>query len=224
MNLWQRLFGQIPAKASPSPSQTHSQLSSAHSQQSDGSAASQAKPRREMLRVVLRDTLNRHGIPVSWITAETLVATSRGREPGIHWRLLVKHWDPRLLTHGVAFQNSLIKRIMTFDPLAANWLLGISWQFALEDESACPPMPHPGIWTADPHPPRESPVAVAPTGGSGDVIAGPIRIADSADPGQASARQDLERLLAVRDADLKQHSQSYDATRPMDLRAEPTKF
>ena len=104
--------------------------------------------RRELLRLVLRDTLNRTGIPTAWLGADLLAATSRGREPGIHVRLLLKHWDPRLMLHGIAFEQAYRKRVMTLDPLAEHWLLGISWQFALEDESECPPMPHPGIWTS----------------------------------------------------------------------------
>jgi hypothetical protein len=104
--------------------------------------------RRELLRLVLRDTLNRTGIPTSWIGADLLAATSRGREPGIHVRLLLKHWDPRLMLHGVAFENAFKKRVLTLDPLAERWLLGLSWQYSLADEGACPAMPHPGIWTS----------------------------------------------------------------------------
>ena len=104
--------------------------------------------RRDLLRLVLRDTLNRTGIPTSWLGADLLAATSRGREPGIHVRLLLKHWDPRLMLHGIAFEQAYRKRVLTLDPLAERWLLGISWQYSLDDESACPPMPHPGIWTS----------------------------------------------------------------------------
>ena len=133
------------------------------------------------------------------------------------------------MTHGVAFQNHLIKRVMTFDPMAAEWLMGISWQFALDDEAACPPMPQPGSWTAEPHRIVEPRAAVAPLGGSGDVIAGPVFIAnapppaDEADP--SSAKEDLERLFAVRDADLQKHAaQTFDKTQPMFAPTEPAKL
>ena len=223
MSLIDMLFGR--RKRPTANSQPHSQLASAHSQQSKAATVAN---RREMLRVVLRDTLTRHGIPASWITGEMLVATSRTRQPGIHWRLVVKHWDPRLLTYGVAFQNHLIRRVMTFDPMAAEWLMGISWQYALDDESACPAMPQPGTWTADPH--RHigaAPVAV-PAGGSGDVIAGPVLIGAKtprapAGSDQSSAREDLERLLAVRDADIEKHSQDFAATQTFEP-TEPAKL
>jgi hypothetical protein len=230
MGLFKRLFGRAaePAHHSQSPiSSPASQLLSVHSQQSKGGVpVSQNSARREMLRVVLRDTMNRHGVPSTWITAETLVASSRARgQNGIHWRLSIKHWDVRLPTHCVAFQNNLIKRVMTFDPMASEWLMGISWQFALDDESGCPAMPHPGLWTAEAHAPRavSQPEAVA-----GGVIAGPVRIVDfgAVAAKEPTAREDLEQLFAVRDADLKKNAEStaYDVTQPMFARTEPAKL
>ena len=229
MGFLKRLFGQTAEAPhhSHSMSGPHSHLSSSHMPHSkSGTSLSQNSSRREMLRVVLRDTMNRHGVPAAWITAEMLVTTSRSREPGIHWRLSIKHWDPRLPVHCVALQNALIKRMMTFDPMASDWLVGISWQFAPEDESACPPMTHPGLWTAEAHAPRAASAAPAVAGG---VIAGPVRIVDAsaaAPSEQSHAKQDLERLFAVRDADLKKNAQdtAYDKTQPMFARTEPAKL
>jgi hypothetical protein len=120
----------------------------ASSMNAKGPLSQENASRRELLRLVLRDTLNRTGIPTSWLGADLLAATSRGREPGIHVRLLVKHWDPRLMMHGIAFESVYKKRVLTLDPLADRWLLGISWQYSLADDSACPAMPHPGVWTS----------------------------------------------------------------------------
>lgn len=205
MSFIQRLFG-TQARASAGPSQPpHSQLSSSLPQQH---AVSQGTARRELLRVALRDTLRHHGLPADWIGAEVLGSTSRTGERGVHWRLLVKHWDPRILTHGVAIQHALIKRVTTFDPVASTWLSGISWQFALQDESVCPPLPHPGSWTSAPaEAAQPAPVAVGPDGG---VIEGPIHIADSAgsrhEKDLDGAKADLDQLLAIRDADFRQHA------------------
>jgi hypothetical protein len=230
MGLLQRLFGlkaEAPRHSQSPASGPASQLLSVHSQQSKaGASPSQNSARREMLRVVLRDTMNRHGVPSTWISAETLVASSRARgQSGIHWRLSIKHWDPRFPVLCVSFQNNLIKRVMTFDPMAAEWLMGISWQFALEDESACPPMPHPGLWTAEAHAPRP---ASQPEPVAGGVIAGPVRIVDfaAAAPKEPSAKEDLEALFAVRDADMKKHAENagYDATQPMFAQTEPAKL
>jgi hypothetical protein len=232
MSFFKRLFG-ITSASAPASSGPTSQLASGLSQQHSGmSPAAQNAARRELLQVVLRDTLNRHGIPGSWITPEVLVSTSRSGERGVHWRLLIKHWDPRLLTHSIAIQHALIKRVMTFDPMASGWLTGISWQLALSDETVCPPMPQAGFWTAEPS--AAAPVATPAVlpGGSGDVIAGPVRIPETAarakDPGDA-ARADLEQLFAVRDADFQRHAKNGDdkdagATEPMWLGTEPAQL
>ena len=229
MSFFNRILGR---SAAPS-SRPASQIASVQSQQSHP-AASTATSRRELLRSTLRDTLNRHGIPASWITCETLVSTSRTREQGIHWRLVVHHWDPRLLVHGIAFQQSLIKRVTTFDPLASAWLMGISWQFALPDESNCPPMPHPGVWTSDSasaHPAAALQAAAqpAPSGGSADVIAGPVRIAEAA-PAPATQRAavtkaELDQLFAARDADFNRHAAGQtDADSSQYLPTEPARL
>lgn len=192
-------IGRKAPPAAPASSHMHSQISSGMSQQL---AASQNTTRRELLRVVLRDTLNRHGIPSAWIAAELLTTTSRSGERGLHWRLRIKHWDPRLPLHAVALQNALIKRVMTFDPVASTWLSGISWQYALDDESQCPALPNPTAWTMQQRPARAAPVADA-----GDVISGPVHIGMAAAAGEG-AHADLDALLAARDADFRQHAAS----------------
>jgi hypothetical protein len=226
MSFLKQIFG-VSSKGANSTSRTHSVLSP--DSPPSRSAASDSSTRRELLRVVLRNTLNRHGIPTTWIGAEMLMATSRGREPGIHWRLVIRHWDPRLLTHAVALQNALIVRVLAFDPLAAQWLMGISWQFSLPDESLCPPLPHPGTWTSEPRPADDpkSEADTEPIGGSGDVIAGPVRIAGASsprpEPVDDDVKADLERLFAVRDAEMELHARrtTSDATQPMYLKTEP---
>jgi hypothetical protein len=180
-----------PAKRS-SDFQASAQPSSAGPNSSQMNVSSQGN-RRELLRVVLRDTLRRNGIPTEWITAETITAMSRTREPGVLWRLTIKHWDERLPNHLVAIQNALITRLYAFDPMAQDWLTGIAWQFALADESVCPPMPHPGSWTAAPRAAEAVPAAAQ---NSGDVIAGPVSIESPS----GDVKADLERLMSVMDA------------------------
>lgn len=148
MSFLKRIFASSSPSANPAaqPALQHSQPASGLNTKSPMSQENSS--RRELLRLVLRDTLNRTGIPTSWLGADLLAATSRGRDPGIHVRLLVKHWDPRLMLHGMAFETAYKKRVVTLDPLADRWLLGISWQFSLADDTGCPAMPHPGVWTS----------------------------------------------------------------------------
>ena len=79
--------------------------------------------RKEVLKLVMRETLARNGIPESWLSADLLRTNSAKREQGIHVRLLLRHWDPRLLQHGVALEQEFYKRLLALDPLAPNWLM-----------------------------------------------------------------------------------------------------
>jgi hypothetical protein len=221
MGFLQRIFGgnssaspSTPSRASP-PS-----VNQGHAASTRGAANSPQSVRKELVRVSARDTLVHNGIPAEWVRAEPLTTAAPGREPGIHVRLVVQHWDPRLMLHAVALQQNLDKRIHAMDPQAEQWLMGISWLFSLKDESACPPLPHPGSWTSPP-PRMAAPDAIAQQGpetepGNADVISGPTRIS-SAEAGH-SARAELERMLSERDADFrKDGGGSFEATQPMKL-------
>ena len=225
MNIFSRLFGR---RAAVVPKEAPSVLESGASQFSPSKVTASKLPqaneiatRKELLRVVLRDTLKRHGIPAAWITGETLAATSRNKAVGIHWRLSILHWDPRLPTHLVALQNSLISRVHMFDPMAEHWIQGITWHFALEDESQCPAMPHPGSWTAAPRidaMPDEPAVPAVPALpiADGDVIAGPVKIESP----PADVKADLERLMSALDAQYEaghQQAREYAKTEPARL-------
>jgi hypothetical protein len=214
MGFLDRLFGKPAAKPAARQAGHSVQFQSTRE-----GAASPQSVRKELVRVATRDALLHNGIPGSWVKAEPLTQAAPGREPGVHVRLSVQHWDARLMVHAVALQQNLERRIHALDPAAEQWLMGISWQFALQDDSLCPPLPHPGSWTAPPEAPKAAaPVAPAqPVGGSADVISGPTRI--STQPAATpDARKDLERLLAERDAEF-QNSQSggFAKTQPLKL-------
>ena len=169
--------------------------------------------RKDLLKLVLRETLTRNGVPQSWVAADMLRTTSPRREQGIHMRFLVRTWEPRLMQYGPALEKEFMHRLLLLDPQAHQWLMGFSWQFTLPENAQVPELPHPGSWTA----PREPQVpASAPETKPGDIIEGPVVISKSAE----DVRADLERLLAARDDDVKRHAQGGDhfaATRPATL-------
>lgn len=169
--------------------------------------------RKDLLKLVLRETLTRNGIPQAWVAADMLRTTSPRREQGIHMRFLVRTWEPRLVQYGPALEKEFMHRLLLLDPQAHQWLMGFSWQFTLPENAQVPELPHPGSWTA----PREAQVpSSAPETKPGDIIEGPVVISKSAE----DVRADLERLLAARDDDVKRHAQGGDhfaATRPATL-------
>jgi len=219
MGMFDMLLGRKPATAararrtSASPS---TQFDSQHTQTGGNSQS----VRKDLLRMVLRETLTRNGIPPTWVSADMLRTTSAGRrETGLHVRFLVRHWDPRLAQYAVGFEREFSERLGLLDPLAANWLMGFSWQFSMEDKSACPELPHPSTWTAPPPPTAPAPLAAAGEPSSyGDVIAGPTALEQPR--ALDDVRADLERLLALRDEDLRKHGsaeRAYAPTKPATL-------
>jgi len=105
--------------------------------------------RRQLVQVLLRDALRKYGIPPRWIDCQMLLVNSRSRGPGMYVRLVVREWDERLMDYAYAFQNALMVEITRFEPMAAQWLHGISWQLDIADTCPYRTMPDKSYW-ADP--------------------------------------------------------------------------
>lgn len=207
-----------------------------HSTLLDGS---ETATRDQLVQVMLRDLVRKSGIPPGWVQCQTQVINSRSRGKGIYMRLVVRHWDERLMKYAFAFQKALLTDIVQFEPAAASWLQGVSWQF--EVAASCPltELPEPQFWQAPA-------VSVAASGQQVDPY-DIIPLPANAMPGAAAAHkkpatlklpslnqaslstpddtmQDLERLFAIRDKELTNTSASnsppvgYENTQPLPLR------
>jgi hypothetical protein len=160
--------------------------------------------RRQLVQVLLRDALRKHGIPPGWIECQMLVVASRSRGPGVYMRLVLKHWDERFVKYMPAFQSTLLADIERFEPKAAEWLHGVSWQ--LEVGESCPhtSMPDKAYWT---QPKRKvAPIVVvdsqAPDSGSGAPSTGAVAFQVTQPFQESNAQRDLEALFAIRDKEL----------------------
>jgi hypothetical protein len=104
-------------------------------------------PRRELVHVVLRDTVRQHGIPSDWIECRVLSAVSRKGVSGMHVQLIVRDGHERLLSYVPAFQTSFMDGLRKFDPRFADWLMSLSWQFdGIDANNGHQAMPSPGSW------------------------------------------------------------------------------
>lgn len=110
--------------------------------------------RRELTSLAVRDTLRKHGIPAHWINAETHSTLGASRVRGIHLRLVVREWEPRLLAYTIALQRAIQARLIRLDPLSTAWMTGISWKFDVVDDGTCPALPPARYWETV----RESPI------------------------------------------------------------------
>lgn len=160
--------------------------------------------RRHLVQLLLRDLLRRHGIPAPWIDCQMMVVSSRTRGSGMYVRLVVQHWDERLMNYAFAFQKELIAEIRLFEPQSATWLHGISWQ--LEVEGRCPYTTVPGksFWLETKQKPEQ-----------------PRRQAEH--QLEPDKHLELERLFALRDQELSVQADQdllaagYEKTQPAPL-------
>ena len=97
-------------------------------------------------------------------------------------RLVVKHWDERLMKYAFAFQKALLTEILQFEPHAASWLQGMSWQFDLANTCAVTELPDSPFWL-------DAQVSLAQG------------VDETLTPENDTA-QDLEKLFAIRDKEL----------------------
>jgi hypothetical protein len=146
-NLLKRLFG----SRSPAPSSKAENPGFEASRMQEESPAtiedgSDNALRRQLVHVLLRDVLRRHGIPSALVECQMLVVSSRSRGPGMYVRLVLRQWDERLVRYAFAFQKALMADILRFEPQASEWLHGVSWQF--EFGGSCPylELPDQSFW------------------------------------------------------------------------------
>lgn len=159
--------------------------------------------RSQLAHVLLRDLLRRHGIPAQWIDMKMLVVSSLSRGAGLHMRLIVKHWDARLMNYAQALQNEVMTDAVRFDPQASQWLHGISWQLDMADSCPYTTLPDKTFWldeTAKLAAPMMAAALVAPIS----------PVAPALTAGQATeaddAEEDLNRLFFIRDQELERSS------------------
>lgn len=177
MGLIQRLFGGAGGGDKPDLA-TPSQLDGRpDSRPMEGNG--QVATRRELLRVLTRDTQRYAGMPDGWIDSQVLLELGRDGQTLMHLRLVLKQWDENLLRYQLAFQRRLLAEVERFEPGARDWLLSITWQYLVDDQAPCLDLPDPATWGS---PLSELPKAEQTRGDD--------------------VEQDLAQLFAVRDANM----------------------
>ena len=219
--LFSTLFGKKPAEPFRNTQSSRSLSRDNPPTITDGS---ENATRRQLVQVVLRDLLRRHGIPAEWMDCQMLLVSSQSRGAGMFVRLIVKHWDDRLMHYAVAFQNELRDHITRFDPRCAAWLHGISWELDVGDSCPNATLPDKTFW--------QEPVRLRSASGAIPTLnTPPVGVAPPAAPRarrpvnvpEAEARQDLDKLFAIRDKALSQSVDGagtpvgYETTQPAKL-------
>lgn len=166
--------------------------------ESTGQEGSRNAPRRELVQVILRDTMRKHGIPSDWIECRMLSTVNRVGRHGLHVNFVVKQAHDRLLAYVFAFQESFEHELARFEPRAGDWLLSLGWEFQGFNAAE---MPDPKTWVQSaPAPLQELPPFEPDFPKTLDP-----RAMDAEPPKtDDDIQRDLEALFAIRDAAMAQ--------------------
>jgi hypothetical protein len=101
--------------------------------------------KKELLRVVLANTLKRNGVPPQWISGEINAMNLPSGEEWIEVRLALQVDEPRFLTYLTSFQADFERRLIAIAPEAKQWLSRIAWTLT-PDPVYEVAMPSPEYW------------------------------------------------------------------------------
>jgi len=118
---------------------------------------------RELVRVVLKDTLRRNGIPSEWLGCEVTTVTNGAQGEELQIQLVLLQWHELLLRYARALELQLLRGLDRFEPAVDHTKkCTITWRFSPECGSPFTVMPPPVVWAheADPSPVAEEPPSV----------------------------------------------------------------
>jgi hypothetical protein len=167
------------------------------------SRVSRNAPRRELVQVILRDTMRKHGVPSDWIECRVLSTIGRSGRPGLHVNFVVKQAHDQLLAYVFAFQDSFEREIARFDPRAHDWLMSLGWEFQGFNAAD---MPDPNTW-------MQSGGAPLQAGQAGGAPAGASAASEEQRLADEDVQRDIQALFAIRDAALGQPAAKANAGR-----------
>ena len=176
--------------------------------------------RHQLVQMLMRGLLRKHGIPAHWIELQILAVPGKKQGLGMYVHLVLKQWDSRLMNHIQAFQNTLLADIKRYEPKCGEWLHGMSWK--LEMGSTCPydTLPDKPFWTAPTQaaapmvvpvaPPLTGMAPLATTAAPVALAATAASVASASEPEAPRVKTEqeieehakLERLFAIRDQEM----------------------
>jgi hypothetical protein len=145
MSLMKKLFRGGDAKQTAAPASSQF----AHSQSSVEQTKSRNAPRRDLVKLVLRETMRKHGIPTDWMDCRALSVLTKHHKSGMHVQFLVLKGDHQLLKWLHAFQESFWDQILRTDPTANDWLFSVGWEFYGKSIDGFEVMPDPSSWKSE---------------------------------------------------------------------------
>jgi hypothetical protein len=128
MGLLKRIFGTNGSQRETGAGSESEQFHESGSTSNEAETSRNA-PRRELIQVITRDTMRKHGIPSDWIECRILSTLNRTGRAGLHVNFVVKQAHQQLLGYVFAFQDSFLSELSRFDTRARDWLVSVGWEF-----------------------------------------------------------------------------------------------
>lgn len=109
-------------------------------------ASGERQLRRDLLRVVLRDVQISAGLSPRWLELQILETAPGNKPNGMHARIVLRSWVPRIMQHAVSLERMYVQKLMALDPQADVWFRGLSWKLDLPPGQPEEPLPAPAEW------------------------------------------------------------------------------
>ena len=93
-----------------------------------------------------RTAVDQCGLPIGWLSFSIHRVEVNDGKYSTRFVLSVKHWDPRLLPHLVAFQNRFSDLCLQLDGTMVAQLSEITWKFCIQKDWKIPEMPPASFW------------------------------------------------------------------------------
>ncbi len=104
---------------------------------------------RELVRVVLKDTLRKHGIPAGWVGCEVTGISHSHMDDELFVHLIVMTWNEALVQFAPALQQQLMQGLDRFEPNVDHSNYVVSWLFSPDCQYPHAEMPPPEFWGLD---------------------------------------------------------------------------
>jgi hypothetical protein len=104
---------------------------------------------RELVRVVLKDTLRKNGIPAGWIGCEVTGISHRNMDDELFVHLIVMEGNEALLQYAPALQQDLMQGLDRFEPNVDHSNYVVSWLLSPDCGFKRTSLPAPSFWALD---------------------------------------------------------------------------
>ena len=104
---------------------------------------------RERVRVVLKDTLRKHGIPAGWVGCEVTGISHHHMDDELFVHLIVMTWNEALVQFAPALQQQLMQGLDRFEPNVDHSNYVVSWLFSPDCQYPHTEMPPAEFWSLD---------------------------------------------------------------------------